>query len=315
MCVPNLELQLVNPTTQVALFAVCIGRCMDIQSIQWNVYQGSDNASNQTQWTLFNQIIPYENLWFFGRQTPNFTASNQLFLNNPQINLWRFEVVYTFSTETSTSALNFIINQPPYNGSCVINPSNGTTTTLFTVSCPDWFDLDGIKDYTLYAWKSHISERIMVAFSRVSTFTIRLPAGNEQDSSLHVMIYIRDTLDCVQEVNIPSMIVSLDSQELNNFIDIFQTSPTALTKNPLARLLYGGNQNVIGQVLTSLSQDLNRINDENINNTISSKFNSLPFFLDQIHSVLDGIPSTSISVQALGSQPSTQVRILIHLRR
>ncbi|CAF4765814.1 unnamed protein product, partial [Rotaria sp. Silwood2] len=82
--------------------------------------------------------------------TSNFTAANKIFLNNPQITLWRFEVVYTFTSETSSSALNFVINQPPYNGSCLINPHNGTTSTLFTVSCPDWFDEDGIKDYLFY---------------------------------------------------------------------------------------------------------------------------------------------------------------------
>ena len=151
MCVPNLEFQLVNPTTQVALFAVCIGTCVSIESIQWRIYQGVENSSaNGTQWTLFNQMISYENIWFFGAQTTNFTATNQLFLDNPQINFWRFEVVYTFPSETSTSALNFVINQPPANGSCTIDPQNGTTTTLFTISCPDWFDTDGVKDYFLY---------------------------------------------------------------------------------------------------------------------------------------------------------------------
>ena len=86
-----------------------------------------------------------------GSSTSNFTAINQLFLSNPQISFWKFEVVYTFQTEKSSSALNFIINQPPSNGSCLINPLNGTTTTLFTISCPDWFDADGIKDYSLYS--------------------------------------------------------------------------------------------------------------------------------------------------------------------
>jgi hypothetical protein len=151
MCVPNLEFQLLNPTTQVALFTICIGSCLNIQSIRWNIYQGQDNSSsNSTEWILFNQMNSYENIWFFGTQTTNFTAINQLFLNNPQINLWRFEVVYTFPSETSISALNFIMNQPPSNGSCMINPQNGTTTTLFTISCPNWFDVNGIKDYSLY---------------------------------------------------------------------------------------------------------------------------------------------------------------------
>ena len=150
MCVPNLEYQLVNPTTQVALFALCLGNCSTIENITWNVYYGSMNSSsNSTTWSLFNQTN-YKNIWFFGTDTSNFTATNQLFLENNQYKFWRFEVIYSFRLETSISALNFVINQPPYNGSCFISPHNGTTSTSFSISCPDWFDEDGIKDYSLY---------------------------------------------------------------------------------------------------------------------------------------------------------------------
>lgn len=67
MCIPNLEFQLVNPTTQVALFAICIGNCITIQNIKWNIYYGSINSSsNFTKWILFNQTNLYQNIWFFG---------------------------------------------------------------------------------------------------------------------------------------------------------------------------------------------------------------------------------------------------------
>jgi hypothetical protein len=85
-----------------------------------------------------------------GTNTSNFTATNQLFTQNPQVDYWRFEVVYSFPSGSSTSALNFIINQPPQNGSCSISPTNGTTNTLFTISCINWIDQDGIKDYLFY---------------------------------------------------------------------------------------------------------------------------------------------------------------------
>jgi hypothetical protein len=58
--------------------------------------------------------------------------------------------MYFFISENSTSALNFIINQPPQNGSCLIDPLNGSTTTIFTIVCSDWVDEDGIKDYSFY---------------------------------------------------------------------------------------------------------------------------------------------------------------------
>ncbi len=64
-----MEFQLVNPTTQVALFALCIGNCTGLQSIQWNVYSGQINAAtNLTQWILFNQTTnSIVNKWFFGK--------------------------------------------------------------------------------------------------------------------------------------------------------------------------------------------------------------------------------------------------------
>ena len=103
LCSPNLEYQFVNPTTQVALFSLCIENCSLIQKITWNVYSGQANSS---LWILFNQTQNY----FFGKSSSNFTVTNQLFLLNPNVKFWKFEVVYSFLNETSTSALNFLIN-------------------------------------------------------------------------------------------------------------------------------------------------------------------------------------------------------------
>ena len=64
LCVPNLEYQLINPTTQVALFALCLGNCTLPRNLTWNIYRGENNASqNITQWTLFTPT----NLSVFGR--------------------------------------------------------------------------------------------------------------------------------------------------------------------------------------------------------------------------------------------------------
>ncbi len=68
MCLPDLELQLVNPTTQVSLFSLCSGSCSSINNITWNIYFGIMNSSsNFTQWTLFNKTNQYQNIWFFGK--------------------------------------------------------------------------------------------------------------------------------------------------------------------------------------------------------------------------------------------------------
>ena len=100
------EYQFVNPTTQVALFSLCIGNCSSIlQKIIWNLYSGEANSS---LWILFNQTQNY----FFGKRSSNFTVTNQLFIQNPTIQFWKFEVVYSFPNQTSTSALHFVLNQP-----------------------------------------------------------------------------------------------------------------------------------------------------------------------------------------------------------
>ncbi|CAF4452471.1 unnamed protein product, partial [Adineta steineri] len=127
----------------------------------------------------------YENIWFFGTNTSNFTATNQLFLSNPHINLWQFEVVYSFLQETSSSSLNIVLTKSPSNGSCSINPLNGTTNSLFDVFCSNWFDDNDIKDYSVYVWKNDLAEKMIVAYSTISSFQVRLPPGDDQTSLLH----------------------------------------------------------------------------------------------------------------------------------
>ena len=231
------EYQFVNPTTQVALFSLCIGNCSSIlQKIIWNLYSGEANSS---LWILFNQTQNY----FFGKSSSNFTVLNQLFIQNPTVQFWKFEVVYSFRNETSTSALHFVLNQPPQNGSCSISPSNGTTTTLFLISCSNWSDEDGIKDYSLYSF----TNQLMIAFSSESSFKVYLPSGENQI----LIVEIRDQLNCLTKFNLSSISVETDSQLNTN-------------------LLSTGNQNTVSQLLTSLSLQLNKRNQQNIDKAVSS---------------------------------------------
>ncbi|CAF1473458.1 unnamed protein product [Adineta ricciae] len=286
MCAPNMEFQAVNPSTQVALFSTCLNNCSTIENITWNIYTGSINSSsNVTRWTLFNQINLYENIWFFGRNTSNFTSTNQLFIVNSQINLWRFEVLYQFPSESSRSALNFIINQPPTNGSCSIFPFNGTTNTLFTISCPNWFDENGIKDYSLYYWTNGYVKRSIIAFSLISTFEVRLPADDLNTSVIHLTVFIRDQFDCIQEVNITSVTIIQDLLEINNLLNNIKTNSTL-------RLISSTNQNVVGQVIYSFSQQLNQLDGQNIDKALSNN-----------------ISLTSVSISQLGEQRIQQMSV------
>ncbi|UJR18997.1 hypothetical protein I4U23_022127 [Adineta vaga] len=290
LCQPKMEFQRVNPTTQVALFSVCDGSCVNIQNIKWEVYFSAFNSSsNLTQWILFNQTIIYQNIWFFGISTTNFTSTNQLFLSNPEIELWRFEVIYTFSNQTSISSLNFRINQPPSDGSCFIDPLNGTASSLFTVSCKDYVDADGIKDYTVYGWTNDPTKRMIISFSNLPTFQMYLPIGDNQTSLLYLTVHIRDQLDCITEFNLSSVTVLPDLTIINDLINYTQNPSENIGTNPIIQLLASKNQNLVGQVMTLVAQQFNEMSNENIDKAISN-----------------GISVTSISVSSLLTESTQQ---------
>ena len=207
-----------------------------------------------------------------GATTENFTVTKDLFLLNPLITRWRFEVIYSFSSPLlSSSSLDFLINSPPRNGSCSISPSNGSALTLFTVSCLDWFDEDGIQDYSLFLCSLECSSRLLIGYSSDSVFDVLLPARVE---SLHFSISIRDREDCVSQwTNLSSISVQMDSNVFDDFLNILLNTggSTTTTTNSFLRLLTMGNGNEVSEVITSLSVHLNQLSVENVHTAISSR--------------------------------------------
>src|SRR5690349_12832176 len=94
--------------------------------------------------SMINMTLQIFNNLILGIHTSNFTATSKLFTDNEEIHYWRFEAVYYFPFATSSSALNFHINQPPQNGTCSINSLKGTTSTPFNITCSNWNDTDGV---------------------------------------------------------------------------------------------------------------------------------------------------------------------------
>ena len=239
-----------------------------------------------------------------GSNSSNFTATNQLFLTNPTIAYWRFEVVYLLASGSSSSAMNFVINQPPSNGSCSISPLVGTTSTVFTVTCVHWQDADGVKDYSIYGGP----DRTMVAFSSVPTMSIRLPAGRTNTSMLQLVVVIRDQLDCVVEVNLSSVVVTVDSVAIDQLLQaVRSSSASALNNNPLVQILSSGNQNAVAQVLLALSQQFNGISTQALQMAVNSECGGAEDGKDdRDRCSLDGVPLSSVAVSLLGgeAQPS-----------
>jgi hypothetical protein len=117
-------------------------------------------------------------------------------------------------------------------------------------------------------WTTDLSNQIIIAFSSVSIFQVQLPSGDDPTSIVHLIVNIRDQLDCITEYNMSSVVVLPDSEGID---DLINSLPNQLTNNRIVQLLASGNQNTVGQVLISLSQQLNKMNLENLDEAVSSR--------------------------------------------
>ena len=263
-----------------------------------------------------------------GVNTTHFTASNSLFDAYPDVVYWSFEVVYTFPTENSSSALNFEINEPPRNGTCSINPPNGTTSTDFTINCTDWFDEDGIKDYSFYGKNIFLqkkiskfyfdlivnsakpSEQVMLAFTTMNISNIQLPAGYGNTSSINLTVHIRDVLNCVKEFYMDPIVVIPHNEAIDELINAIKQPNHLKTNNSIIRALASGHPNTVGQLVTLLSQEFNMRNKQELESVIASMY-TVEIFWSLKLTCLGGVAAASISISPLGGKAVSEVRYIV----
>jgi hypothetical protein len=101
----------------------------------------------------------------------------------------------------------------------------------------------------------------------MSSLSTLLPAGERDSSIVHLVISISDRLDCVTEFNILSVHVRPDTTAIDNLL---QSGTSSLANNPIVQLLSSGNQATIGQVIIGVSQQVNNLNSDNIEQATSS---------------------------------------------
>ncbi len=128
------------------------------------------------------------------------------------------------------------------------------------------------KEIIISGYTTDRSNQMMIAFSFVSDFEVRLSCDNDNTSLLNLVIYIRDAFDCITEFNMTSVNITPDSSSISRLINTFQNSPNSLTTNPIIQLLASGNQNRISQILTSISQQFYQLNSKSVQNAVSSKY-------------------------------------------
>ena len=122
------------------------------------------------------------------------------------------------------------------------------------------------------AWTVDDSKRSMLAYSSSSRSYLRLPAGSGNRSLINIVVEIRDILNCVTEYRISPVVVEADSAEINSLVDVMQQSSIAtMNTNPTVQLLSSGNPNLIGQILTSISQAFNEMNTQQVASAVTSE--------------------------------------------
>ena len=101
----------------------------------------------------------------------------------------------------------------------------------------------------------------IIAFSPVSNFTIRLPSGK-----LNLVLQIRNHNYQITKLNLTTIEIFSDLSLLHSFLKSFQEN-----NYPILQILHIKDQNLIAQIISSLSQQLNEITDENLRKSIRSK--------------------------------------------
>jgi len=138
----------INANDQLDLKGSCLSGC-DKESTIFTYYLYMLNSSS-------NQWIPFTNnsYYYYTGLNPqtDLTIKEELFHDFPSQTILKVELnVYVPSKNSSGSAsILFIVNFPPRNGLCDISPKNGTTYTLFSISCWNWMDTDGYLDAFAY---------------------------------------------------------------------------------------------------------------------------------------------------------------------
>ncbi len=112
---------------------------------------------------------------------------------------------------------------------------------------------------------------MMLAHTTESIIKLRLPASIDQTTTLNIVAQIRDTFDLVTEFNLTPVTVVPDFIAIRNLINVLQKTDNDLSGDLLIQLLTNGDQNTIGQIITSLSEVFYEMNDETIKNAALSK--------------------------------------------
>ncbi len=150
-CTPYLSYTKINSNDQLDLKASCLASCEGKSlTYTFNLYQMDPSLK---EWILFTNNSYY---YSTGLSNEYLVILKDLFRDFPVQHFWKVEsniqlTTFAGDTLTASSSIVFYVNFAPLNGMCSISPWVGTTSTLFTISCPNWIDNEGdIVSYSYY---------------------------------------------------------------------------------------------------------------------------------------------------------------------
>ncbi|XP_060063521.1 uncharacterized protein LOC132543982 [Ylistrum balloti] len=192
----------VSATTKLSLCADCQANCQLVSSYKWTLSQ------EQFQWGWepipYSLIAQYIN-GLLADSSELISFKEGIFNTVATSNPMRISLTTTLTNgNTSSMSLDIIVNKPPANGTCTVSPGTGqVTTTMFTLTCQDWVDVDGIARYAFYVKTSGSQKEVMLGYGSEPEYSCNFPLGPSYDNyNLHTWVRITDTKGASAEVYI-----------------------------------------------------------------------------------------------------------------
>ncbi len=120
-------------------------------------------------------------------------------------------------------------------------------------------------------WTKNPSNGMILAYTTESIISLRLPASIDPTTKFHIVVSIRDKFDCVREFQLQLVTVFSDESAIKHFLDILQKPYNYSNDDPIWQLIVSKDQNIVGQMITSISQIFTEMNYQMIQNAAQSK--------------------------------------------
>ncbi|KAK0049118.1 polycystin-1 isoform X2, partial [Biomphalaria pfeifferi] len=165
-----------------------------------------------------------------------------------------------------------IVNKPPSNGNCSIQPMNKTATIdaepMWRVECNEWNDTDGIKEFQFFSvFDPEEVEREITSYPlpggttvmKPLSINVSLPVGPDYKGyRQNIKAVIRDTLNAVTELILSEVIVlPPETAQLKHYI-------TQMVQDPnfeLYTIFQVGDQREVTELATAFVSALNTVSE------------------------------------------------------